>query len=179
MTGAELLATPIARFTVRQGAITECAERLRQLGLRVCSFEELPAEPGSPIDLRDQTLAGVLEAIVARHPSYRWQAVDDELINLFPRRSLLDAPLPEVSLRAVGSRRALEENLRIQSLGLSLFAEFGDPEGFTVDLELRGADLRAALNAMVRQHPPLVWQISGQPGAYFLSFSQVPQPASP
>lgn len=178
MTRNDPLKQRINHFEVPSAGISECADRLRGRGFRVCSFDEGPGVPKQPFSAAAATLSELLERIVRSNPGYRWDEPMPGLINLFPRVSILDEPVPTLDVRAKGAWRALEEDLGLGRFGISHFQEFGDPDGPNVDLNLRDADLRAALNAIVAQLDPLVWHVTGTSGAYLLSFTEVPTPAS-
>jgi len=177
--GSNLLKRRIDHFDSPQSFVSDCADGLRKLAIRVCSFENLTAGQGKPMTLRGMTLKEVLDAIVERNPGYQWDEPRVGLINLFPGDSVLDSPVPTVAVRSKGCWRVLEDNLQISTLGIFLFEEFGDPDGPAVDLDLERADLRTALNTIVGQLEPFVWQVAGRPGAYYLSFTSVPRTLSP
>lgn len=173
MDDVDLLDRRIERFEAPSGNVSDCANRLRELGLRVCSFENLGAREREPLVLQVTTLRGLLDAIVARNPGYRWEAPSAGLINLFPRESVLDSPVPDLAVSGKGAWRVLDEDLHVSAFGISLFQEFGDPDGPPVSVRLEDADLRNALNAIVAAVGSMVWHIAGQPGEYHLSFSTV------
>jgi len=174
MSRSDLLKRRIDHFDSPKDSISSCADRLRALSIRVCSFENLPVNQGKPMTLNGLTLEEILDAIVERNPGYRWDAPEAGLINLVPQDSVLNSPVPPVAVKSKSGWRVLEENLKINALGIFIFQEFGDPEGPPVDLDLENADLRTALNAIVGQPESLVWHITGRPGAYYLSFTSVP-----
>jgi hypothetical protein len=174
MSGSDLLKRRIDHFEARNDSVSECADRLRDMGIRVCSFENLPANRRKSVILKSMTLRQLLDEIVARNRGYRWDEPRAGLINLFPQESVLGSPVPTLALSSKGAWRVLEDNLRISVLGILLRQEFGDPDGPSVDLDLEHADLRTTLNAIVGQLEPLVWHVAGQPGEYYLSFTSVP-----
>jgi len=178
MSGSDLLERYFDHFDAPRGSVSDCADRLRKLGIRMCSFENLTTDQGKPMTLSGMTLEEILDAIVERNPGYCWDEPRVGLINLFPEDSVLDSPVPAVVVRSKGCRRVLEDNLQISRLGIFLFEEFGDPDGPVIDLDLEHADLRTALNAIVSQLEPLVWHVAGRPGAYYLSFTNVPMALS-
>ena len=143
------------------------------MGIRVCSFVNLPEHPAEPITLDGMTLEQILDAIVERNPGYRWDEPSVELINVFPNDSILNCPAPTVTARSNGAWRVLRDALRIDTLGIVLFNELADPDGPSIELDLKQADLRTALNAIVGQLEPLVWHVEGRPNEYYLSFTGV------
>lgn len=180
MSGAsDILSRRVDDFEVQEDSISACANQLRRLGIRVCSFEELPRDQGASLRLRDATVAQILDAISARNPGYRWDEAAPGLINVFPSECVLQRPVPEPGAWSKPAWLLLEEDLNIASHGIVLFNEFGDPDGPPVSLGSPVRDLRDALNAIVRQWFPMVWHIAGQPGAYHLSFTLVTTDASP
>jgi hypothetical protein len=170
-----VLTRRIDRFEAAKGSVSICTENLRRLGIRVCSFEDLTVNTDAPIKLRDATLGRVLDAIVERNPGYVWDEPKDGLINLFPAKSVLDSPVPAVVVRSKNARHVLEQDLRIEAQGIFFFEELSGPDDCSIDLALEHTNLRSALNTIVFQLGPLVWHIAGRPGAYFLSFTSVPQ----
>lgn len=156
------------------GSVTNCAESLRRLGIRICSFETLPPDQSDPIALETMTLREVLDAVVERHPGYRWDEPLPGLFNLFPAVSLLDSSVPSLRVTKKVCTRVLEDDLHVSAMGVFLFEEFGEPDRPLVDIDLEKADLRRALNTIVYQLESLVWQLAGQPGAYYLTFTSVP-----
>lgn len=175
MNGSDLLKQRIDNFEARNDSVSEYADRLRDRGIRVCSFENLEANRKKPVIRSSMTLRQLLDEIVARNRGYRWDEPRAGLINLFPQESVLDSPVPTLAVRSKGAWRVLEDLLHISVLGILLFEEFGDTDGPSVDLDLEHADLRTTLNAIVGQLEPLVWHVAGQPGEYYLGFTNVPR----
>jgi hypothetical protein len=169
----EFLKRRIDRFEVKNATISECADSLRRLGIRICSFENLNMNQSSPLIFSDITIAQILERIIEINPGYRWDEPNIGLINIVPNKSVLDSPVPDTVVSSKGAWRLLEDDLHISALGILLFEEFGDTDGPTIDINLQNADLRFALNAIVAQLEPMVWHIFGQPKAYYLSFTIV------
>lgn len=153
--------------------MTDCAESLRRLGIRVCSFETLPLDQTDPITIERMTLREVLDTVVEIHPGYRWDEPHPGLFNLFPDNSPLDSPVPSLTVTKKPCARVLEEDLHVNAMGVFLFEEFGEPDSPLVDIDSVKADLRDALNTIVYQLESVVWQVVGQPGAYYLSFTSV------
>ena len=158
--------------------MSDCADKLRKLGIRVCSFENLSGDQNKPITFSDASLREILDAIIEKNPGYHWDEPSVGLLNIFPKRSVLDSLMPTVALRSKGSWRVLEDNLQISKLGIIFFGEFGDPDGPIIDLDLEHADLRAVLNTIVAQIDPLVWHITGLPDVYYLNFTTIISPVA-
>jgi len=171
--GFDLLKRRIDRFEAKNDSISECANSLRALGVRICSFENLGINQSPPLVLSDMTIAQILDRIIEINPGYRWDEPTIGLINIVPNKSVLDSPVLNAVVSSKGAWRLLEDDLHIGTLGIFLFEEFGDPDGPTVDISLQHVDLRSALNAIVAQLEPMVWHIVGQPKAYYLSFTIV------
>jgi|SRR5208282_1861657 len=174
MSGSGLLTRRIERFETRNDSVSESANRLRELGVRVCSFENLTAREPRPLILTGATVSQLLDRIIERNPGYRWEESSVGLTNVFPTESVLNSLVHTAAARSKGAWRWLEEDLRIAAWGISLFQEFGDPDGPPVNLALKDTELRAVLNAIVLQLDQLAWHIAGRPRAYHLSFTNVP-----
>ena len=174
MSGAAgLLDQRVDSFEVADPTVTACADRLRALGVRVCSFATLPASASGPLVVPPASLHRLLDAIVGANPGYRWDEPKPGLLNLYPDQSVLDEAVAPLTARSKGAWRVLEEDVGIGTFGITLFQELGDPDGPEIDLELRGTDLRGALNEVVARLRPLVWHIAGRPGQLHLSFTNV------
>jgi hypothetical protein len=166
----------IERFTAAEPTVLHCSERLRAMGIRVCSFTQLPATATkSLLTLTNTTLRRLMDEVVAVNPGYRWEEPKPGLINLWPEHSVLDTSAPRLVVRSKGAWRVLEEDVNIESLGITIFQEFGDPNGPPIDLELEEGNLRTALNQIVEQLAPLVWHITSREGEAYLSFTNVPE----
>lgn len=167
----------IERFQTESSSVSHCADKLRALGYRICTFEDLQKsnerQVRHPLDLKERTLKQILDEIVIENPGYRW-LVEDELINIYPVQSALNSPTPALNIKSKGVWRILIEDLEIENKGISLFVELTDGDGQLIDLALNAGSLRDALNGIVRQLGQAVWHISGNPGAYFLTISDIP-----
>src|SRR5690606_39151455 len=109
-------------------------------------------------------------------PDYTWEAPRPDLLNLFPRSSPLDAPVPAVTAQETGVWRLVDDALRQAGGTIRRLDGFGTAEGPELTLSLPEASLRDVLNQVVSAFDRLVWHISGSPDAYFLSFTEVPSP---
>jgi hypothetical protein len=169
---------PLTRFQARSTSISDYSDGLRELGYRVSSFEDLGitnnSEPSQPVVLKNATLQQILDEIVRQNPSYCWEQVNNNLINIFPENSILDSKVPYLDVKNKGLWRVLEEDLEIEKKGIYLFVEFGESDGELIDLSLESADLREALNAIINQLDRTIWHISGRQGAYYLTISNLP-----
>lgn len=146
------------------------------MGFKVCALENLEVADKSspvPIDLREVTLEELLNEIISVNPGYLLAVEPGDLINLYPAGSVLDERVPALSVSGKGVRRILREDLEIERRGISLFMEFSAGEDPLIDLRLELCDLRAALNRIVGQLSNSVWHISGNPGAYSLTITEV------
>jgi hypothetical protein len=171
-----LLARPVAGLDDALGSIGALCDGLRRQGFRVCALEDLErrrslalprASPVGPT----LTLGQVLERLTDL--GYRWEVAYDELLNIFPDKSVLDSPVSPVRVERKGLWRVLEDDLHIRERGIQLFVEFRQDDGPQVTLAAGPATLREALNALVVQLPGAFWTVSGTAGAYFLSISSV------
>jgi len=176
VSAANILSQLISRFQTPSARVLRCADLLRGLGFKACAMENLGAseraQPAS-IDLEGVALEEVLDRIKALNPGYLWAVAQGDLINIYPVRSVLDERVAGLQVSGKGVWRVLREDLEIEQRGLSIFMESAAGDGPTVDLRLESADLRAALNQIVGQLGDSVWHISGNPGAYTLSFTGV------
>ena len=77
------------------------------------------------------------------------------------------------SVYSKGAWLVLEEDIKIHKYGITHLLEFGDSNGPVIDLEFPGGSLAQAFDAIVDEVPPMLWDISGQQGDYFLSFSMI------
>lgn len=178
MQQSDILRQRIGHFQVQSASVSHCANRLRELGYRICTLENLEVgnqpETSLPMDIKDITLQELLDDIVRHNSGYRWEKAKTDLINIFPTLSVLDSKVLSLNIRSKGIWRILKEDLEIEGKGISLFVEFGDADGPPIDLSLSPVDLREALNAIVSQLGQSIWHISGNPGAYYLTISDMP-----
>ncbi len=155
-----------------------CADRLREIGYKICTLENLgnsnTITVSQPLELKNTTLEHLLNEIVAQNPGYHWEKVKDDLVNIFPIQSVLDTKVPNFNIRNKGAWLILNQDLEIEKMGISLFNEFGEEKGPLISLNLESTDLRGALNTIVSQLDKAIWHISGNPGAYFLTISSIP-----
>lgn len=174
----DILQNHIPHFQISSTSVSACADRLRELGYKICTLENLGSsntiKVSQLLELKNTTLEQLLNTIVAQNPDYRWEKVKDDLLNIFPIQSVLDDKVPDLNIRDKGAWAILEEDLEVEKMGISLFNEFGEENGPLVSLDLESADLREALNTIVSQLDKALWHISGNPGAYFLTISSIP-----
>ncbi len=168
----------IDRFETRDDSISGFANRLRELGIIVCSFENLTSSQTRPLTLTGLTISEILDRAVRQNPGYQWIEVSPGLANLFPMSSVLDSPAPNLRIFSKGAWRLLNEDLNIGEFGIQIYEEFGGQDGPPITIVLQNTDLRSALNAVVGQLDRLAWHITGRPDAYYLSFTVAPFPRS-
>jgi hypothetical protein len=148
------------------------AGALRASGVRACCLADAgavaPAAARAP-----ETAAAALAAVTAANPSYRWELTPSGLLNLFPAGSVLEAGVGERHVAGTGVWRVLEADLGLAEHGIELFMELQDGDGPAVATDLPAGTLRDALNALVAPLPGAVWDITGRPGAYFLSITAI------
>jgi hypothetical protein len=177
-----LLDRPLAIGPVERSPAAVCA-RLRELGIRACCLDD-PEQVTEQVTERaagqatgkddatpSATVRGLLDDLVATHPSYRWELAQSGLVNVFPARSVLDDPVPGFVARGDGLWRVLER-LRLQDHGIELFQELGDGDGPALSVEVAPGSLRSALNAVVAPVDGAVWHLSGSAGAWFLTVAE-------
>jgi hypothetical protein len=176
MKARSVLDQVLSHFEPRSTSISDVADALRAAGFRVLSVENLGEAPVSKktLALESVTLERVLNEIVAANPGYRWRQGADDLIEIGPHRSVLDERIGPVRRRGEGAWRVLRSAL--QQRGISLFQELERGDGPPVDLALEDADVRDLLNAVALQLGRVVYHVSGRPGAYFLTISDVGPP---
>jgi hypothetical protein len=170
-----LIERSVASLEDSYSSIGAFCEALRQHGLRVCAVEDLERSPAlnfPPSSSRPgSALAPVLECL--SQAGYRWEMACGELVNILPKRSVLDDPIPPVKFEDKPLWRVLDDDLRIEERGVRLFAELQQTEAPRVTVACPPATLREALNLLVVQLPGAFWNISGTAGTYFLSISSV------
>jgi hypothetical protein len=170
----------LGRFQAPSSSVSTCANVLRRSGFKVCLMEDLEiagyARARLPLDLPGATVGRVLDEVVDRNPGYRWEEVPSDLFNVFPAESILGTTIPELKVENESLSSVLSGLLRREPLGLTLFHEMESGADPRIKLDLKSTDLRRALNAIVARLGRTVWQISGRPGAYFLTLTVVPSP---
>jgi hypothetical protein len=148
------------------------ANALRGAGIRACCLEnaegEKPTAAASVNTVRD-----ALDAVAEANPGYRWDAVPEGLVNVFPVRSVLDEEVPELRVAGKGLWSVLEEDVGLASHGIELFMEFRDGDGPPVPGDVPAGSLRSVLNRLIAPVAGTVWHISGRPGAYFLTITSI------
>jgi len=177
MPPADILERRIAKFDVPSGSVSVVADGLRKIGYRVCSFEDLDMAGGEsnvmPFTLNDMRLRDLLDEIVRLNPAYTWEKVDDDIINIFPKNSVLDTKVPAIRIKGKALVRALVEDLGLEDKGIYLFNELSQAGGPVIDMRLKESSLREILNKIIQECGRVAWHISGRPGAYFLTLTDV------
>lgn len=159
-------------FRVDSASISSCADALRRLGYRICSFENVPTH--FALDLMDTTLEEILNEIIRKNPGYRWAKVENsDLINIFPNESILDSKMPTLNIQDKGLWEIIEEDFGLEQKGILLFQGLHEVGYPTIDLVLKDHNLRECLNEIVRRFSAAVWHISGNPGAYTLTITDI------
>lgn len=176
MSASDILNRRLSRFQTQSTSVSHFADKLRELGFKICTLENLAdeqAKSGPLIDHKDATLRQLLDEVVEQHPGYRWEAAEKDLINIFPIESVLNSETSPLDIKKKGLYLILKEEMEIERRGISLFIELEEGDGPLIDVSVESANLRKALNAIVRQLTGLIWHISGNPGAYYLTLSVV------
>lgn len=148
------------------------AGALRGAGIRACCLENSDSpKPTSAASVN--TVRDALDAVVEANTGYRWDALPEGLVNIFPVPSVLDDDVPQLSVAGKGLWSVLEEDVGLASHGIELFMEFRDGDGPPVHADVPGGSLRSALNHLIAPVAGTVWHISGSPGAYFLTITSI------
>ena len=148
------------------------AGALRAGGVRACCLADAgaaaPAAEPPPA-----TAAEALDAAAGANPGYRWELTPSGLVNLFPSGSVLEDAVGAQAVAGKGVWAVLEQDLGLGEHGIELFMSFRDGDGPAVAADLAAGTLRDALNALIAPLPGAVWDISGSPGAYYLTITSV------
>jgi hypothetical protein len=153
---------------------TAACEALRAKHVRACCFEDADAGPRSrPVPANLATVRDALDAVVAAYPEYCWGVAVNDLLNVYPRGSVIEQEAPALHIAGKGLWVVLEEDLELKDRGITLFTELRNGDGPQLFVDLEEGTLRDALNACVAPVQGAVWQISGVRGNYFLSISVI------
>lgn len=179
MSFEDILEKYIEAFEALSGSVSGFAEGLRRLGYRVCVFEDLDVEgggnKGKPLKYKRIKLKELLDELVRLNPAYTWAKINKNIINIFPVNSILDEKLPPIDVKEKNLKKILIEYLRLEDKGIFLFEELRQAGGPLIELHLKEYSVRDALNRVINGFERTVWHVSGRPGAYFLTFTDVPQ----
>lgn len=148
------------------------AGALRRAGVRACFFE-LSGSEDAPAGSAPATAVAALDAVAEANPGYRWEHGPDGLVDIFPAGSVLDEDVPTLRVAGKGLWQVLDDDVGLADHGIELFLELRDGDGPPVPADLPGGSLRAVLDELVAPLRDMVWQISGQPGAHFLSVTLI------
>ena len=191
----DVLRRRIRRFEVKNIPIVYAVVALNKLGVDVC-FERVQYDKSDEyvdrdgvrlfladrlisIDLKNAEVRQILDQLVEQHPLYRWVAVPGtSLINLIPKKSQLEFNIGPMNVhgnpyRILGNTAAFPGSERLRG-------GFRGGHLPKVTLKLPRCSARDFLNAMVKQHPGLVWRFSQfnlrVPSSWSVSFNQAPKP---
>jgi hypothetical protein len=148
------------------------AGALRASGIRACSLEYGADVTPFPSSGPPSTVGEALDSVAAADPRYRWEVTPEGLVNLFPSPSVLDDEVPPLPVAGKGLWSVLEQDL-LPGRGVELFMELRAGDGPPVPADLPGGTLRSALNALIAPVGSSIWQISGNPGAHYLSVTEI------
>lgn len=149
-------------------------EALRAKHVRACCFEDADAGPASrPVAANLATVRDALDAVVTVYPEYRWEVAVDDLLNVYPRGSVIAERAPALHVAGKGLWVVLEEDLELKDRGITLFTELRNGDGPHLFVDLEEGTVRDALNACVASVQGAIWHISGVRGNYFLSISVI------
>jgi hypothetical protein len=169
----------IGPLRVEDGAsLSAIADGLSRQGVRVCLMVVL--DPGErvrtsrPVEFRRGTVRYLLDGVLKGHPGYHWEDVHQQLINVIPLDSVIEATIGDISVRKKPLAMVLAEDLALAKHGISVFEELANSVGSSIDLDLKDCTVRHALNAIVGQLPQAYWRISGVPSALFLTIATTP-----
>ncbi|ONI77924.1 hypothetical protein ALI144C_31485 [Actinosynnema sp. ALI-1.44] len=151
---------------------SEASQLLRSLGIRLCCLDDT-SRVLEPAPETYRTAEGILEAVATTNPGYQWDIVANGLVNVFPVPSVLDEPVPPLTVAGTGLWRVLEEHVAIPRYKIQLFMEFRDDDGPPVPADLPAGSVRAALNTLIAPVAQTVWHVSGTPDAWFLTVSAI------
>ena len=169
----------VGPMRVEDGAsLPAVVDALLRHGIRVCLMEVLdPGKslpPTRPLEFGEGPVRDLLDGVMKAHPGYHWEEANDQLINVVPRHSSIEAAIGDISVRNKPLKMVLAEDIAIARHGMSVFEELADSAGPAIDLDLKSGTVRQALNAIVGQLPQAHWRISGLPGALFLTIGTAP-----
>ncbi len=177
MSPVDILGQRIEDFQVLSPSVSNFADGLRRRGYRVCAFDDLDIEGyGSEeeqLKYDNLTLKELLDRFVEQNSNYVWEKVGEDIINIFPKESILDLRLPKLDIRKKDLYKILLEDLKIEEKGIYIFSELMQTDKLLVDLHIEDSSLRYALNEIVAQLGETVWHISGRSGAYYLTLTNI------
>ena len=148
------------------------AGALRRAGIRAC-FMELPGSEPPAAATPPATAADALAGVVEANPGYRWEPGPEDLVDIFPVPSVLDDQVAPLEVAGKGLWSVLDDDVGLAEHGIELFLEMRDGDGPPVPSDLPGGTLRSVLDELIAPLRATVWQISGRPGALFLSVTLI------
>jgi hypothetical protein len=182
---SDVLEMEIPRFRVKDAPLGFVCYALHHIGVDICCEQALrhndlwyvdgdgvalfSADKLISLDLRNTQVSRVMDRIVELDSRYRWERIaGTEVINLLPRKSRLGFEVGPIDFAGKPYDLLAQFEGKPESRVLVPGLIRGQNNLPEIKLKTGQVSARELLNAIVRQHPGMVWNFVGAPSINYL-----------